>query len=287
MKRFLKVITSGYFWLQFAIALILILLVIFIAKSSLKKYTRHDQELIVPAVENVYYYDLEDSEYSKELNFVISDSIYNALYEQGLIISQDPKAGSKVKPNRKIYLTIAASSPGEVAMPDLINLSVRQAIGIIESSGLKFGVMEFVPSFDKNAVLQQRYQGVNIDKGTMITKGSVIDIVVGAGFDKPVINLPNILGKNVTEAKYILQNMSLNIGEEYFRDSYAINEVFVYKTEPHWSDTTMVQLGEFIDLYYTADTTFLRTSIEEALLQSGELSPEYLDDEDFENFDDL
>ncbi|MDR2083536.1 MAG: PASTA domain-containing protein [Bacteroidales bacterium] len=284
MQRFLKLISNVYFWLQFVIAFALIFIALLIIKGSLKKYTRHDQELVVPLIENVYYDDLVKGDYSNVFNFVISDSTYNALYEPGIVISQNPVSGSKVKPGRKIYLTVSAASPGDVPMPDLINLSVRQAISIIESSGLKLGTMEFVPSFDKNAVLEQRYLGVRIEKGAPVTKGSTIDIIVGGGFDKHEMQMPYIIGKLALEAKYILKNMSLNIGEEYFHDSYDVDEVYVYKTEPAWSDTCIVRYGEFINLFYTADTAFLRISIEEALAGEKNIPDNYFDET---NFDDL
>ncbi|MDL2227334.1 PASTA domain-containing protein [Bacteroidales bacterium OttesenSCG-928-K03] len=285
MQRFLKLISNVYFWLQFVIAIALIFIVLFIIKGSLKKYTRHDKELVVPVIENMYYDDLVNSSYGELFSFTISDSTYNALYEPGIIISQNPVAGSKVKPGRKIYLTVSAESPGDVQMPNLINLSVRQAISIVESSGLKFGSMEFVPSFDKDAVLQQKCRDVQIEPGTLVVKGSVIDIVVGAGYDRPITHLPFILGKNANEAKNILRSMSLNIGEEHFHDSYDIKEVFVYGTEPIWTDTTMVNLGEYINLFYTADTTLIRISIEDALIEKDTIFDEYYFDEEI-NFDD-
>jgi len=283
MQQFFKLISNKYFWLQFLIAIVVLILIMFIVKGSLKKRTRHDKEMLVPLIENVNYEDLLKSNYAKTFNFVIVDSMYNVLYEPGLVISQNPAGGSKVKPGRKVYLTISSASPGEIQMPDLINLSARQAISIIESSGLKFGMMEFVPSFDKNAVLQQKHLGVQIEKGEMITKGSVIDIVVSAGLDKPIMQMPNVLGKSAIEAKHFLRIMSLNIGQEYFSDSYDINEVYVYKTEPAWSNHRIVKLGDAIDLYYTSDKKLVETSKQEALLYADSLNViEYYDDENFD-----
>ena len=64
-------------------------------------------------------------------------------------------------------------------MPDLVNLSLRQAKAKLESSGLKMGELTYTPDIAKNAVLKQFARGVEIEKGTSIVKGATIDLEMG------------------------------------------------------------------------------------------------------------
>ena len=98
-----------------------------------------------------------------------------------MILRQDPYPNSKVKTNRKIYLTIVSTNPEKTIMPDLKYLTLRQAVSILESTGLKTGRISYIPTFDQDAVQQQSFEGRVIDPGTKLDKGSVIDLTVGMG----------------------------------------------------------------------------------------------------------
>lgn len=66
-------------------------------------------------------------------------------------------------------------------MPDLRDLSLRQAQSMLESSGLKMGKLLFIKSFDEDAVQNQLFLNKVIAPGTKIEKGSAIDLQVGMG----------------------------------------------------------------------------------------------------------
>ena len=66
---------------------------------------------------------------------------------KGSVIIQDPVAGSHVKRYRKIYLTTVTVLPEKVLMPDLIDLSLRQATATLETYGLKLDQAEAIEWF--------------------------------------------------------------------------------------------------------------------------------------------
>jgi beta-lactam-binding protein with PASTA domain len=114
-------------------------------------------------------------------NFVVIDSVFDLDNPKGTVLHQDPYPDSKVKENRKIYLTIVSSTPEKTSMPDLRFLTLRQAINTLESCGLKTGKIFYIPTFDADAVQQQRYNGKIILAGTRLDKGSVVELTVGIG----------------------------------------------------------------------------------------------------------
>ena len=66
-------------------------------------------------------------------------------------------------------------------MPDLRDLTLRQAQSMLESAGLRLGKLRYIRSFDEDAVQNQLFEGRSIKTGTLIDKGSVIDLTVGMG----------------------------------------------------------------------------------------------------------
>jgi beta-lactam-binding protein with PASTA domain len=80
-----------------------------------------------------------------------------------------------------VYLTIVTLIPEKTSMPDLRDLTLRQAQSILETSGLKMGKLVFIKAFDEDAVQDQMHGGRVIAPGTKIDKGTVIDLKVGMG----------------------------------------------------------------------------------------------------------
>jgi eukaryotic-like serine/threonine-protein kinase len=171
-KRFLKhfLVSLGIFGVLISIIFML-----------LNAYTKHGQYIDVPQftghnIEQV----INDPAYT-DFEFVVIDSVFDLKSQKGMILRQDPYPNSKVKTNRKIYLTIVCTNPEKTSMPDLKFLTLRQAVSILESTGLKTGRISYIPTFDQDAVQQQSYDGKVIEPGTKLDKGSVIDLTVGMG----------------------------------------------------------------------------------------------------------
>ena len=74
------------------------------------------------------------------LRMVIQDSAnYNPNYPKYSVIEQQPLAGSQVKENRKIYLTLNPSGYRKVGVPNVIRRTFRQARPTLEALGFKVG----------------------------------------------------------------------------------------------------------------------------------------------------
>ena len=134
---------------------------------------------------------LEDFEKNKnEHNFklTINDSVFMPDLKGGIVISQDPQVGMKIKKGRKIYLSITMMVPPQVEMPNLLDLSLRQAMNMLEANNLELGQVIYKPSKYPNAVLEQRYKGKIIQEGRKIPYQAKITLVVGkeVGADTPL-----------------------------------------------------------------------------------------------------
>jgi len=79
-----------------------------------------------------------------------------------------------------------------VAMPDLSDLSLRQATNTLQNIGLTVGDVIYKPSKFHNVVYEQIYKGRLIRPGTEIDQGSKITLVVGRDASKEDTETQNI-----------------------------------------------------------------------------------------------
>jgi beta-lactam-binding protein with PASTA domain len=243
------------FYKHLIYAIILTFILLWISLKILEIYTRHDNVYIVPDFTGKTLNEIKQEGYADYFNFLVIDSVYDQKSPKGSIFMQNPEPGSKVKQGRRMYLTIVATTPEKVIMPDLKNLSLRQAMVTLEINGLKTGKLEYVDYFARNAVIDQLINEEPIDPGTEIFKGSAVDLVVGKGKMDVYVPLPFIVGKSPEEAEHELHYASLNVGKEVYIDNDKQNAK-VFKTEPEQLSDKKLKLGDKIDIWYRSSKTF-------------------------------
>ncbi|MCP3660069.1 MAG: PASTA domain-containing protein [Bacteroidetes bacterium] len=175
-------------------------------------YTRHNKEIIVPDLRGMQIEESNKILNIKKLRFSIKDKkSYSSEFPAKAILNQDPIAGTKVKRNRTIYISLNSEKPPIIKMPNLLNGSLRNAELILKTNELRIGHLRYISNIAKNCVLNQKYKGEKIEPGDPIHKGSKIDLTIGAGLGKE-ISLPNLVGKNLDEVKNILKSHCLQLG---------------------------------------------------------------------------
>lgn len=209
--------------------------------------TNHGETLTVPDLEGIAYENLDDFLTKRNLRYEVNDSSYSAEFPPLTVLMQDPKPGSKVKENRKIYIGLNAQNPPNVKMPRLIDGSVKNAQMVLESYQLLLGEITYVPDLAQNAVLEQWYNGKAIESGTSIPKGSKIDLVVGDGLGNQVFEVPNVIGMPVDEAKTLIIGSGLQV-ESVTNEVSEENTpgTVIRQTPPAGGD---IRIGASIDLW--------------------------------------
>lgn len=226
----------------------------------IKIYARQGREYVLP---DVVGFTTEQVAEDNPLNlrFVVLDSVYRPGEAGGIIIVQSPKAGTKVKKARKIYLTVTSVSPEDVAMPDVQDLTLRQAVNMLERSGLQVGRLDFVQS-PYNVVLAASAEGVRVEKGDMLPMGSRVNLQVGMG-DKEITSIvPFVIGKTGSKARADIYRASLNVGREHYGGVSDKATAVVVKMEPDYTGVSRYPNGTSVDLWYqdanTVDAAALR-----------------------------
>src|SRR4030042_2186733 len=171
----LKFLISRQFLKNLLLAVSITIIVVLLVFLSLKIYTRHGQALAVPDLRGLTLEETEQLMLGKKLLYKVVDSIYNSTVDRGCVVEQNPPPEFSVKKYRTIFITINAFNPEMVRMPDLVGVTLRQAKNLIENAGLKTGRLNYVPDIAINNVLQQKFNGMIIDEGDSIIKGSPIN----------------------------------------------------------------------------------------------------------------
>ncbi len=241
------------FYIQILIAILLTIVLIWAVLQSLAWYTRHGEVYLVPDFSGKTVQELKQQQFDQYFTLNVIDSIFDKNHTPGSIVMQNPLPGSKVKQGRNIYFTVVARRPEMVNMPNLRNLSLRQALVTLDENGLPVASLKYVDYFAKNAVIDQLVNGQPIEPGTELPKGTPVKLIVGRGDNPTQIPIPFIIGRKPKSAHAALHYASLNVGKEYFLDDDDTTHARVFKTEPSELSNSLMNAGDSITLWYRSD----------------------------------
>ncbi|MGD8294491.1 MAG: PASTA domain-containing protein [Desulfobacterales bacterium] len=144
-----------------------------------------------------------------QLNTKVSGSEYDRQYPKNHVIYQEPEPGSEIKKDRDIRI-ILSKGPKEIAMPNLITLSQRQARMIMEENDISLGHLTYTYS---NRVENDHVIGQVPPAGSMIIRKSSIDLLVSLGPRPLSYLMPEIAGMSLDKSLLIIERTNLKIGE--------------------------------------------------------------------------
>ncbi len=273
------------------LAILLVVFGVLLAFYSLGLFTRHGDEFPVPdfcAQPLAKAYQLAEKYH---LELVLTDSSYVVTQRPGTVLQQQPAAGEKVKRGRHIFLSINACAPMRVSAPNLVGETLRQALILLDQSGLQCGELSFTPDIALNSVLKQSYEGDELQAGVPIPKGSLVDLLLGAGFESShFTQQPNLSQMTLQEARRTLAAHSLNLGRVVFdetvknmADTLAAR---VYTTNPPYLGARELPLGSRVNVWLTLNASRIATqAIEDQanIAAQDSLHSQEMTDEDIDN----
>jgi eukaryotic-like serine/threonine-protein kinase len=210
--------------------------------------THHGQFITVPNLKGVSLEEVDACLTQRNLYFEVTEEFaYEPEYSPMTVLQQYPTAGTYVKEGRKIYLTLNTQTPPQVKMLNLVDGSVRNAHVCLKSQGLLLGTITYVPDIAQNAVLEQWHQGEKIAAGTLITKGAKIDLVVGAGLGKKMVEVPQLVGTKLEDAKLLLLSAAIKLGNITYESTADQTPGTILRQIPDAGEK--VRVGESVDLW--------------------------------------
>lgn len=206
-----KFITDKPFWVNLLAAMGLVVVLFLLFFSSLGIITRHSSLEKVPAVMGKSAEEATKLLEATGFNVSIQDSVYIDTAAPLAVVRQSPEADATVKQHRTIYLTINRALAPLIDMPDLRGFSFKSAQLYLQSLGLRVGDTSYTPDIARNAVKEQLIGEKEAVPGTKINMGSAINLVLGSGVGEDDINVPDLVGMTLAEARLYLSNKNINI----------------------------------------------------------------------------
>lgn len=195
----------------------LLVIGLFLVQVLLGIFTRHGRHREVPEMVGLSLDEATElAARNGGLRIEVSDSLFVPIYDGGVVLEQNPKAGTEVKNGRRIFVTVNSYRQKMVEIPYVTGFSLRQAKNNLESVGLEIERLEYVEDIATNYILSQKFGGRTIEEGQKVEAeiGSGITLVVGRGEDeeKSRVAVPRVVGMTLYEAKSRLWDSGLNVG---------------------------------------------------------------------------
>jgi beta-lactam-binding protein with PASTA domain len=252
-----KFISKQPFWVNLLAAIALLFLLGFLFLQSLSWFTNHGSYLKVPTVTGKKVDDAVKYLNDQGFDVIITDSVYNDSLPLDVVKKQLPEANSTVKVNRTVFLNVNPQVLPMVEMPKLEGLSFRFALERLTKNHLQLGDTTYKPDFMKGTVLEQDIDGNKVEPATKLRWGTAVSLVIGGGLAQEQIDVPNVYGLTLEDAKVQLESKGITLAA--ILPTGTITDTlksFVYKQNPDVKNEegqpNYMQPGQTMDLWISA-----------------------------------
>ena len=199
--NFLK---SKFFWINVGVAILSVIVLTIIVLFSLKFFTKHGEQVAVPDVTGLYVEEADVLLKKQDLSYQVVDSVYVRDKLQGEILEQIPRAESNVKTGRIVYLTINSKSDKMIILPQVQNVSYRQARATLEAIGFVVSNIEYKPSEFPDLVMGIRVGQTPVRAGDRLRAGASVVLIVGSKTQGETAVAPDLIGFTQSAAEQLL-----------------------------------------------------------------------------------
>jgi beta-lactam-binding protein with PASTA domain len=254
----MKIKDYKWIWKNMFLAIAFLTVLLVLVSVGLRIITRHGKTVMAPDFTNLTVAQAQVLAKEKKVAVKVVDSVFVRRLNGGVVYRQQPKAGSKVKEGRSIFLTINSVVPRKVVMPNLFGYSVTEARSELQNRGLNMGYLNYVKDIATNTVLGQYVDGKEVKAGDLVVSGSTVDLTVAAANEDNKTEVPRVIGMKYVSAIDAIHDKYLNVGTVRFDPdirTYAdsVNAV-VYKQDTPGSSKA---LGSRVSLTLTLDSSKL------------------------------
>ena len=241
-KNFLK---NKHTYIHILFSSLVTCFLFFLSYIVIDSYTMNGKEFALSDYRSMKFNELNQREESKDLSFIVVDSIYTDEVPKGTIFSQSPESGTFVKKGRKIYLTMNCNSRQLFVVPDIYNKSEREAFNQLS----RHFIVDKIESHntENSVVVKLKVGDSEIFPGQKLIEGSKVTMIFGGGRGNQLINNPNLIGLSYYNARSILTDSELSIGEVKFKGQIidTLNTI-IYNQFP--LPNSMLQAGDEVNI---------------------------------------
>lgn len=181
MKEFLLKLIKNPIVINLLVAIVLTIAIIFGTLRWLDSYTRHNEAVIVPDVKGLSLEEADEFFRNSKLRYNVVDSVFSKDVAPGTIVELVPVAGSKVKEDRIVFVTINAQTSQMAKIPEIQDLSFRQAYALLRSIGFTSVEIEYVAGEYKDLAVAVELNQRPLEKGEYIPLNAPLTLKISSG----------------------------------------------------------------------------------------------------------
>lgn len=181
MKNFLVKLIKNPIVVNILLMFAVFLIILYATLKWLDGYTRHNEVVIVPDVKGLMMNEAASFLENKGLRYNVIDSVFSKEVPPGAIVEVAPNVGSKVKEGRIVFITLNAFTAQMEMIPDVEDISFRQAYALLRARGFESVEIEYVPGDFKDLVIAVELRGKVLKSGEKVPLASPLVLKVSNG----------------------------------------------------------------------------------------------------------
>ena len=180
-KNMRKGIMQQPVYIHLLSATLVFCVIVFLILKGLNAYTLHNQAISIPEVKGLLMEEASVFLENQGLRYTVIDSVYTREVKPGAIVEMIPTFGSQVKKGRIVFITLNAKSAQSAVVPDVQDLSFRQAYALIQAQGFTSVEIKYVRGQYRDLVIGVEFQGRDLGPGEFVPLTSALILKVGDG----------------------------------------------------------------------------------------------------------
>jgi serine/threonine-protein kinase len=218
-----------FFFFLVALGMAFMISIILFDKIFMPAAVRHDDDRLVPSVVGFSVDSAGVILQSVDLGVAVVGEEFSSAYPAGIIISQLPPPGMRVREGRLIRVSVSKGNQ-RLVVPNVVGMGRRQAELLLLDYGLYVGEIVEVDTFgvEKGVVLASFPT-----PGAGVSPQSRVTLTVAAGGVEPDSTwVPSVVGRSLDEAKKRITASGLQVGKLDFEDNELVLPGTVLRQEP-------------------------------------------------------
>ncbi len=194
---------------------------------------------------------------------IVNDSVHIIGKPGGMIIDQNPKPNSKVKENRKVYVTTTKYIADRIkvkGLPSLYGRDYERKKKELSFMDIDCAIKEYkYDPGEPNHILEVYYNDKLIISNTgrsedvEIEKGGTLEFILSKRYGGEM-NIPDVVCMDLQSAAFLIENLRLRVGEISEEGKVSSRETaYVIGQIPRYNSEGMIQIGDEIQLTITQE----------------------------------
>ncbi len=168
----------------------------------------------VPSIVEMERDEAKETLYDYGLRMTVSEKRYDEEHARGVVISQSPDPGKKVKKSRHVFVVVSNGSEAAEII-DVRGMSSRRGARMLRKAG--FPNLNEIKVFSSNT---ERHNIVKTDpeSGSAVSRDMEIKIFVSKGNKPTHAEVPSLAGLMLSEAKDKIRESDLTLGNVEYKE---------------------------------------------------------------------